>query len=132
MQPYLPLDPTWPAARLQTILDGAQAPTLISRGSLVGARAANGTRTIDLDVVSGTIERYAPGSAHRSHRRQLAYVIYTSGSTGQPKGVEVTHGNLSNLIHWHRKTFGITAGTIGQAILRESVLTPRFGKFGRI
>ncbi len=42
-------------------------------------------------------------------RDKLAYIIYTSGSTGQPKGVEVTHGNLLNLIFWHRSTFGITA-----------------------
>jgi amino acid adenylation domain-containing protein len=28
----------------------------------------------------------------------LAYVIYTSGSTGAPKGVEITHGALSNLL----------------------------------
>ena len=43
-------------------------------------------------------------------RENLAYIIYTSGSTGEPKGVEVTHGNLLNLIFWHRNTFGITAG----------------------
>jgi amino acid adenylation domain-containing protein len=38
----------------------------------------------------------------------LAYVIYTSGSTGQPKGVEVPHGGLLNLISWHLRAFGIT------------------------
>jgi acyl-coenzyme A synthetase/AMP-(fatty) acid ligase/acyl carrier protein len=39
----------------------------------------------------------------------LAYVIYTSGSTGQPKGVQMSHAALLNLIGWHRRTFKITA-----------------------
>jgi acyl-coenzyme A synthetase/AMP-(fatty) acid ligase/acyl carrier protein len=39
----------------------------------------------------------------------LAYVIYTSGSTGQPKGVEITHGGLLNLVRWHQRTFNVSA-----------------------
>jgi len=38
----------------------------------------------------------------------LAYVIYTSGSTGQPKGVEVLHRGLSNLVSWHLRAFEVT------------------------
>jgi non-ribosomal peptide synthetase component F len=38
----------------------------------------------------------------------LAYVIYTSGSTGAPKGVEITHANLANLIAWHNRAFQVT------------------------
>jgi acyl-CoA synthetase (AMP-forming)/AMP-acid ligase II/acyl carrier protein len=35
-------------------------------------------------------------------------VIYTSGSTGQPKGVEITHGNLANLVDWHIQAFSVS------------------------
>jgi acyl-coenzyme A synthetase/AMP-(fatty) acid ligase/acyl carrier protein len=36
-------------------------------------------------------------------------VIYTSGSTGQPKGVEIMHKGLSNLIAWHHDAFRVTS-----------------------
>src|SRR5439155_12073585 len=39
----------------------------------------------------------------------LAYLIYTSGSTGEPKGVEVTHASLSNLVRWHQRAFAVTS-----------------------
>jgi len=39
----------------------------------------------------------------------LAYVIYTSGSTGQPKGVEIPHGGLLNLVSWHQQAFSVTS-----------------------
>jgi len=35
-------------------------------------------------------------------------VIYTSGSSGVPKGVEITHANLANLVRWHADTFAVT------------------------
>src|ERR1035441_1720134 len=108
---YLPLDPTWPAARLRTILDDAQVPLVISRGGLAARARANGARTIDLDTAAHEIKRCdSLAEPVAITRDKLAYIIYTSGSTGEPKGVEVTHGNLLNLIFWHRDTFGITSG----------------------
>jgi amino acid adenylation domain-containing protein len=51
-----------------------------------------------------------------NHPGDLAYVIYTSGSTGEPKGVEITHGNLAHLIDWHHAAFDVTAADTGSHI----------------
>lgn len=107
---YLPLDPSWPDARLQKILNDAQAPLTISRGALAARVQGMTPRTIDLansgSVIGDSLPLDRPVAVTREN---LAYIIYTSGSTGEPKGVEVTHGNLLNLIFWHRKAFGITS-----------------------
>ena len=107
---YLPLDPSWPDARLHNILGDAQAPLVISRGMLARRMGGAGARVIDLEAEGSAIARCdLLDEPVRVTRENLAYIIYTSGSTGQPKGVEVTQGNLLNLIFWHRRTFGITA-----------------------
>lgn len=107
---YLPLDPTWPDARLQKILNDAQASLVISRGSVAARVAVMVPRTINLDIASSIIDCCEPMPRPATVTREnLAYIIYTSGSTGEPKGVEVMHGNLLNLIFWHRNTFGINS-----------------------
>ncbi len=100
---YLPLDPAWPVHRRQSIVEDAQAPVLISNSKLA-CRA----RYI-VDIEEGVHSASPEFTSCRIRRENLAYIIYTSGSTGVPKGVEVTHGNLLNLIFWHRRAFGVTS-----------------------
>lgn len=45
------------------------------------------------------------------------YVIYTSGTTGTPKGVDVSHKNVTNLLTLHPGNLGISPGTkVGQIL----------------
>ncbi|OLE50109.1 MAG: hypothetical protein AUI36_19690 [Cyanobacteria bacterium 13_1_40CM_2_61_4] len=102
---YLPLDPAYPCDRLAFTLSNARCPLLVT-ASCAGDRLAAGVErvvTLDLD---GPQSSTPPATDFRADN--LAYVIYTSGSTGQPKGVEITHASLLNLVFWHRRSFQVT------------------------
>jgi amino acid adenylation domain-containing protein len=44
-----------------------------------------------------------------SDPNRRAYIIYTSGSTGQPKGVEIEHHALTNLVCYYHRRLKLTA-----------------------
>lgn len=108
---YLPIDTSWPAERRSAIVADSGTPVLISTAKILsGAEPTAARATICLDTDAEAIARaQAPAGAAETPRERLAYISYTSGSTGLPKGVEITHGNLLNLVFWHRRAFGITA-----------------------
>jgi amino acid adenylation domain-containing protein len=107
---YLPLDPSYPAERLAFMLKDAKARVLVTGPSMVSNFPDRPERTIILDP-EGRFEDGHTGNpgAVRTQPDHLVYVIYTSGSTGQPKGVELTHGGLLNLVQWHHRAFQVTA-----------------------
>jgi amino acid adenylation domain-containing protein len=105
---YLPLDPGWPAERLSFMLADSEVSALIAPCRLgTTIRIPETTAVISSDVLRGSVDQVSedPPDADPD---TLAYVIYTSGSAGQPKGVEITHAGLSNLVAWHNSTFRIT------------------------
>ncbi|MCP3463546.1 non-ribosomal peptide synthetase [Bradyrhizobium sp. CCGUVB23] len=109
---YLPLDPTYPSARLKQVLNDAAPPLLLADAA---GRAALGAEALtDVNVVA--LDTATPAWAHLPasdpdpralglSSRHLAYVIYTSGSTGTPKGVMIEHASTVNLLHWSRGVF---------------------------
>ncbi|KAJ4250659.1 hypothetical protein NW762_011918 [Fusarium torreyae] len=48
------------------------------------------------------------------------YVIYTSGTTGEPKGVDITHGNVANLVCLSPGNLGVAPGTCVGSVLNIS------------
>jgi amino acid adenylation domain-containing protein len=105
---YVPLDPAYPADRLAFMLEDAQAPVLISSAGPAQRLPAGRRELVELDTLqlAGWPAEPPPVEIAPGH---LAYLIYTSGSTGIPKGVEITHGSLANLVRWHRQAFSVTA-----------------------
>jgi amino acid adenylation domain-containing protein len=106
---YLPLDPAYPRERLVFMLNDSEPQVLITRRDIAQKLPAGEWLVLAIDRDRPLIDRYpthAPVDA--ASAGDLAYVIYTSGSTGEPKGVEITHGSLMNLVTWHQQAFAVT------------------------
>jgi len=94
---YLPLDPTYPKARLAFMLADTEAPVVVTTERLRESLPEYAGTVVCLDAnrsaITGEAEENPAGETTLDH---LAYIIYTSGSTGTPKGVLVTHRGLVN------------------------------------
>jgi amino acid adenylation domain-containing protein/non-ribosomal peptide synthase protein (TIGR01720 family) len=91
---YLAIDPTVPAGRLEFILVDAAPIAAITTAELADRLDGHDLLVIDVDDIGET----QPGTALAAPAPEdIAYVIYTSGTTGVPKGVAVTHRNLTHL-----------------------------------
>ncbi|MEV0249069.1 non-ribosomal peptide synthase/polyketide synthase [Nocardia sp. NPDC050712] len=113
---YLPIDPNYPADRIEYMLDDARPVCAISSGATALPRDWFGGPVIDLDVTDlDTFESAALSDAERRaplDPAHTAYVIYTSGSTGRPKGVVVPHRNVLRLFDNTQRHFGFGAADV--------------------
>jgi amino acid adenylation domain-containing protein len=110
---YVPLDPSYPAERLQFMLDDSRASILLTRSRDSFPRiAADGrnVRPIYLDTGWPEISRETEDTPRvEMTPENLAYVIYTSGSTGQPKGVQIPHRAVVNFLCSMQREPGIAS-----------------------
>jgi amino acid adenylation domain-containing protein len=109
---YLPLDPSYPQARLAFILEDAAVKRVLTRTQLRSRlpRIEN-LQLMDVDALWDLISQY-PAEEFEPilFPDNLAYVIYTSGSTGRPKGVMLRHGSLQNYLLWAMSYYPLDAG----------------------
>lgn len=90
---YVPVDPEYPADRIEFILGDARAALVLREVPDVSGRP-------DTDPTDA--DRVRP-----LRPENLAYLIYTSGSTGLPKGVEVAHAPIAEYLTWFGDEYGI-------------------------
>ncbi|MFC5468998.1 non-ribosomal peptide synthetase [Cohnella suwonensis] len=106
---YTPVDPAYPASRIDYMLSDSRSSALIVSGENDTSRRFDG---LVIDLANGQTrlhpeEDVMTESQPRLSSKDLAYLLYTSGSTGVPKGVMVEHRGVSNLRRYFEGVLGI-------------------------
>ncbi|OBA89889.1 hypothetical protein A5662_23640 [Mycobacteriaceae bacterium 1482268.1] len=127
---YLPIDSATPAARIDFVLEDAAPIAAITTEGLAERLDRSDVTVIDID--DPAIEAAPRTAPTEPEPGDLAYIIYTSGTTGVPKGVAITHHNVTQLLEtldaglpragaWalcHSLGFDVSAWEILGALLR--------------
>ncbi len=128
---YVPLDPSYPSARLAYLLDDARPRVLLAHRAAASQLPPlpSGTSLLWLDdlLASSPLDVVSPpeDSPHFAlpsdpeRDQRIAYVIYTSGSTGLPKGVAVSHRSV---VHLARALVGAYALTPADRVLQFAAI----------
>ncbi|RZA18720.1 MAG: amino acid adenylation domain-containing protein, partial [Lysobacteraceae bacterium] len=110
---FVPLDPTYPAERLDFMAADASLACLVCTQALLGTVDVPRARTlaldVDLDAAAWARGEPLPPADTAATPASTAYVIYTSGSTGKPKGVVIPHGALVNVLCSMQREPGLSA-----------------------
>ncbi|TBU96223.1 non-ribosomal peptide synthetase [Phytopseudomonas dryadis] len=104
---YVPLDPHFPAERLAYIAADAGLGLVVTEPELDDFPA--GLPRLYLKQLN--FEADADDTWVDSNETGGAYLLYTSGSTGNPKGVQVGHPALLNLMASLERTLAIDSGS---------------------
>ena len=98
---FVPLDPSWPAERRESVLTDAGATLVLTSDGVDDSVPVDLSAWAYEDGPSDLSETMT--SDIRIHGAQLAYVIFTSGSTGRPKGAMIRHEAICARLLWQRE-----------------------------
>ncbi len=89
---YLPVDPGYPAVRINYMLEDSNTKYLITSSAYSGHHEE--VTEFNIDQLQGQVSCSRIVSSDPDN---IAYLIYTSGTTGKPKGVMVEHAGFVNM-----------------------------------
>ena len=92
---YLPIDPAHPLARIRFMTEDAAPIAAITTTGLAGR--LDGCDLLVIDIEDPRIATQPSSPLPTPAPDDIAHIIYTSGTTGVPKGVAVTHHNVTRL-----------------------------------
>ncbi|OBK81094.1 amino acid adenylation domain-containing protein, partial [Mycobacterium sp. 1164985.4] len=132
---YLPIDPAHPESRVEFMVADAAPVAALTTAGLAGR--LDGCEVLVVDIDDPRIEAESSTALAVPAADDLAYLIYTSGTTGVPKGVGITHANVTELMgsldeglaaaglvwsQWHSYSFDISGWEIFGALLHGGQL----------
>ena len=109
---FVPLSPDAPDERNDFIITDCDAALILTDAKTYEQKQQQGflqkykkvllIKTGETDAAAPVAEGYAVSPA------DLVYINYTSGTSGKPKGVKVTHANLTNYALWNKAYHQLT------------------------
>ncbi|HZU47213.1 MAG TPA: amino acid adenylation domain-containing protein, partial [Mycobacterium sp.] len=127
---YLPIDPAHPREWIEFMLADAAPIAAITSAGL--RPRLDGFDVVLIDVNDAAVDTQSSAVLPAPGPDDIAYIIYTSGTTGVPKGVAISHRNVTQLLgsldaglpaagvwtHSHSLAFDVSVWEIFGALLR--------------
>ena len=103
---YVPMDPEYPKARLEYMLEDSESPVLVTQSALLAGLSKPPKQAVCLDVDWDAIAKQSrENPVPLAGPENISHLIYTSGSTGLPKGVMIEHRNVTAFLYWCLEEF---------------------------
>lgn len=93
---YVPLDPAYPPARIDRMIDSAKLTTVLTTREHAAV-----FRNVSVLQVEDAVHPFIPSDDAGPLEGDPVYAIFTSGSTGEPKAASVFHTGFANLLEWY-------------------------------
>ncbi len=136
---YLPIDPSVPTSRLEFMLADAKPIAAVTTSDLRPRLENSDVLVVEVDDPDDPATAIYPSTTLLPPAPDdIAYMIYTSGTTGVPKGVAITHSNVTQVLEklhpdmpagpgqvwsqWHSLVFDVSVWEIWGALLHGSRL----------